>query len=63
LKIKYFECSSKLGTNINDAFVDLATQLLNVDFPENEIKSLNLTNEHLTDIHIVNNSSSCCIIN
>lgn len=69
LNIKYFECSSKLGTNVNEAFEQLAKQLLTIDFPISESEKITIMSiisehtEHANSVQIVGEQMSCCVIN
>lgn len=69
LSIKYFECSSKLGTNVNIAFVDIATQLLTIDFPKTQSEKMELGNGHSSgtdeidkQLKLGDYNSSCCVV-
>lgn len=73
LDIKYFECSSKLGTNVNIAFVDLANQMLFADFSNTnkaiekmELGIASVNNEDITkstkSYKLLDDHTSCCVI-
>lgn len=47
IKMKYFECSSKTGKNVIDAFNHLTNELLNTDFSELEMEKIQIDNSFL----------------
>lgn len=71
VKMKYFECSSKTGENVAEAFNELTTQLLSTEFPDSELEKIKMPHD-IFDLYMEQKNNTqitttdytgCCIIN